>query len=184
MAAPIFIIPGICMKNAGMSDDGNILFTGTKWAVAMKARNKTGGNMNDGTYTVEISMTGGTGKAYINSPVQLTVSGGQMTARLEWSSSNYDLMIVGGKEFFPVNESGDSVFEIPVYTLDEPLSVQAETVAMSEPHMIDYMITFDKPPLPVQGDLNIPLIAGCSALAVVAALGAVFVFIKIRKRKK
>ncbi len=172
------------MNNAGMSDGGNILFNGTGWAVPRKARKKIGGNMDDGTYTVEISMTGGTGKAYINSPVQFTVSGGQMTARLEWSSSNYDLMIVEGKEFFPVNESGNSVFEIPVHTLDEPLSVQAETVAMSEPHLIDYMITFDKPPLPVQGDLNIPMTAAGSALAVAAAIGAVFVFIKIRKRKK
>ena len=67
--------------------------------------------MNDGTYTVEITMTGGTGKAYINSPVTVTAANGQMTARLEWSSKNYDLMIVDGKEFFPVNETGNSVFE-------------------------------------------------------------------------
>ena len=99
--------------------------------------------MNDGTYTIDITMTGGTGKAYINSPVTVTVSGGKMTARFEWSSKNYDLMIVDGEEFLPVNETGNSVFEIPLYTLDEPLSVQAETLAMSEPHLIDYTIVFN-----------------------------------------
>lgn len=139
--------------------------------------------MNDGVYSVEITLNGGTGRAYINSPVQLTVSGGSMTARVEWSSSNYDLMIVGGKEFLPVNESGNSVFEIPVYTLDEPLSVQAETVAMSEPHLIDYEITFDKSSLPAENGANIPLIAGGSALGAVIIVGAVIAVVKTKKRK-
>lgn len=140
--------------------------------------------MNDGVYSIEITMTGGTGKAYINSPVQLTVSGEEMTARVEWSSTNYDLMIVDGKEFLPVNESGNSVFEIPVYTLDEPLSVQAETVAMSEPHLIDYVITFDKSSLPSENSLNVPLIAGGSALGAVVIIGAAFALIKTRKKKE
>ena len=139
--------------------------------------------MTDGVYSVAITMTGGTGRAYINSPVELTVSGGSMTAKVEWSSPNYDLMIVDGKDFFPVNESGNSVFEIPVYTLDEPLSVQAETVAMSEPHLIDYVITFDKASLPAENAVNVPLIAGCSGVGVVVIVGAVLAVIKIKKRK-
>lgn len=139
--------------------------------------------MTDGIYTVEITMTGGTGKAYINSPVQLTVSGGEMTARLEWSSPNYDLMIVDGKEFLPVSQTGGSVFEIPVCTLDEPLSVQAETVAMSEPHLIEYEIVFDKSTLPAENGLNIPLIIGGSAVGAVVVIGAVIAVIKAGKRK-
>ena len=139
--------------------------------------------MTDGVYSAAITMTGGTGRAYIVSPVQLTVSGGSMTARVEWSSPNYDLMIVDGKEFLPVNESGNSVFEIPVYTLDEPLSVQAETVAMSEPHLIDYEITFDKSSLPADNAANVPLIAGGSALGAVVIIGAVIAVIKTKKRK-
>lgn len=139
--------------------------------------------MTDGVYSVEVTMTGGTGRAHITSPLQLTVSGESMTARVEWSSPNYDLMIVDGKEFLPVNESGNSVFEIPVYTLDEPLDVQAETVAMSEPHMVDYTITFDKSSLPAENTVNVPLIAGGSALGVVVIAGAVFAIVKSKKRK-
>ena len=139
--------------------------------------------MTDGVYSAAITMTGGTGRAYIVSPVQLTVSGGSMTAKVEWSSPNYDLMIVGGKEFLPVNESGNSVFEIPVYTLDEPVSVQAETVAMSEPHLIDYEITFDKSSLTAENTANVPLIAGGSALGAVVIIGAVIAVIKIKNRK-
>ncbi|MBQ9482849.1 MAG: hypothetical protein IJU82_01545 [Ruminiclostridium sp.] len=140
--------------------------------------------MTDGVYSVEITMTGGTGRAHMISPVRLTVSGGSMTARVEWSSSNYDLMIVDGKEFLPVNSEGNSVFEIPVYTLDEPLSVSAETVAMSEPHMIDYVITFDKASLPSADSINIPLIAGGCALGAVVIAGAVIAAFKARKKKE
>ncbi len=140
--------------------------------------------MTDGVYNVAVTMTGGTGRASISSPVQLTVTGGSMTAKVEWSSPNYDLMIVDGKEFLPVNTDGNSVFEIPVYTLDEPLSVQAETVAMSEPHLIDYVITFDKSSLPAENSVNIPLIAGCSGVGVVVIVGAVLAVIKTKKKRK
>ena len=139
--------------------------------------------MTDGVYSVEVTMTGGTGRASINSPLELTVSDGSMTARVEWSSPNYDLMIVDGKEFLPVNTEGNSVFEIPVYTLDEPLSVQAETVAMSEPHLIDYEITFDRSSLPAENSLDIPLIAGGSALGAVVIVAAVFGVIKTKKKR-
>ncbi len=139
--------------------------------------------MTDGVYDIAITMEGGTGKAYIKSPVQLTVSGGSMTARVEWSSSKYDLMVIGGEEFLPVNESGNSVFEIPVYTLDEPLSVQAETLAMSEPHMIDYVITFDRSSLPAENGTNMPVIIGGTAVGLAVVAAAAVLIIK-RKRKQ
>ena len=140
--------------------------------------------MTDGIYSVGITMTGGTGKAHILSPVQLSVSGGEMTATVEWSSPNYDLMIVDGKEFLPVNDSGNSVFEIPVYTLDEPLSVKAETLAMSEPHLIDYEIVFDAASLPQSSTVSVPLIAGGAVLCAAAIAGAVFAVIKTGKKKQ
>ncbi len=140
--------------------------------------------MKNGIYEIEITMTGGTGRAHIGSPVKLTVYDGSITAQVEWSSPNYDLMIVDGKKFLPVNSEGNSVFEIPVYTLDEPLPVKAETIAMSEPHLIDYVITFDKSSLPAENDLTVPLIAGSSALGVIVIVGAVITVIKTRKRKE
>ena len=57
----------------------------------------------------------------------------------------HDQMVVNGTQYLPVNKTGNSTFEIPVAALDTPLAVQAETCAMSEPHMIDYTLTFSAP---------------------------------------
>ena len=97
----------------------------------------------DGTYEVAVSLEGGSGRASVTSPCKITVEDGAMTATVEWSSPNYDQMVVDGTQYLPVNTGGNSVFEIHVSTLTEPLSVQAETTAMSTPHMIDYTLTFD-----------------------------------------
>ena len=97
----------------------------------------------DGTYTVAVTLTGGTGKAKIASPVQLTVQAGKISATLVWSSPNYDYMKVNGVRYDAVIEDGHSVFTVPVASLEEPLPVVADTVAMSTPHEIEYTITFD-----------------------------------------
>lgn len=97
----------------------------------------------DGTYTVAAALTGGTGKAKIASPLRLTVKDGQITATLVWSSANYDYMRVDGVRYDALIEDGHSVFTVPVASLEEPLPVVADTVAMSTPHEIEYTISFD-----------------------------------------
>ena len=77
--------------------------------------------MDDGTYQVEVVLTGGTGKATVESPAELAVSDGQATARLVWSSPYYDYMVVGGQKYLPVNESGNSEFLVPVIVFDKPV---------------------------------------------------------------
>lgn len=99
----------------------------------------------DGSYTVEAVLQGGSGKASVQSPARLTVENGAMTATVIWSSKNYDLMIVDGQEYTPTYENELSCFTIPVSALGTPLPVQAETTAMSQPHMIDYTLTFSSP---------------------------------------
>ena len=49
-------------------------------------------------------------------------------------------MIVDGVKYLPVNTEGNSVFEIPVKSLDASINVIADTVAMSKPHEIEYKI--------------------------------------------
>ena len=97
----------------------------------------------DGTYRVAVTLTGGTGRASIASPLVLTVRDGQMTARIVWSSPNYDYMKVNGVRYDAAVVDGHSVFNVPVASLEEPLPVVADTVAMSVPHEIEYTITFD-----------------------------------------
>ena len=95
-----------------------------------------------GSYTVELTFEGGSGRAQIESPAHLTSDGIKMTATVTWSSPNYDYMIVNGEKYLPVNTEGNSVFEIPVETLDVPIKVIGDTVAMSKPHEIEYTLTF------------------------------------------
>lgn len=96
----------------------------------------------DGTYTIELTMEGGSGRASIQSPAQLAIADGAATAILEWSSPNYDYMLVNGEKYLPVNTEGNSVFEVPVEALDAPLTMIGDTVAMSTPHEVEYTVTF------------------------------------------
>jgi len=96
----------------------------------------------EGTYQVEVFLEGGSGKAGITSPTQVKVTNKGTFVLIEWSSPNYDYMIVNGEKYLPVNTEGNSTFEIPVEDFDEPLDVIADTVAMSKPHEIEYTLTF------------------------------------------
>ena len=98
----------------------------------------------DGTYTVEVSMEGGSGKVSVESPAKLTVKDQKAVAEVVWSSPNYDYMKVGEEKFLPVNQGGEtSVFEIPVTVFDRKMAVAADTTAMSTPHEIEYTLLFD-----------------------------------------
>lgn len=97
----------------------------------------------DGTYAMDVTLEGGSGRASVSSPARVEVKDGKAAATIEWSSPHYDYMLVAQECYLPVNEEGNSVFEIPVLAFDEPFSVVADTTAMSQPHEIAYQLTFD-----------------------------------------
>lgn len=97
----------------------------------------------DGEYAADAALSGGSGRASVQSPAKLTVSGGKASAEIVWSSSNYDYMRIGEEKFLPVNTAGNSTFVIPVQYFDREITVYADTTAMSEPHEIEYKLTFD-----------------------------------------
>ena len=99
--------------------------------------------LQDGTYTVEVTLTGGSGRATVSSPAELVVADGTVTARLVWSSPNYDYMKVDGVQYNPVNTEGNAAFDIPVTVFDYKMPVSADTTAMSTPHEIEYFLYFD-----------------------------------------
>ena len=99
--------------------------------------------LQDGTYTVEVTLTGGSGRATVSSPAELVVADGTVTARLVWSSPNYDYMKVDGVQYNPVNTEGNAAFDIPVTIFDYKMPVSADTTAMSTPHEIEYFLYFD-----------------------------------------
>ena len=99
--------------------------------------------LSDGEHTAEVTLDGGTGKASVESPAVIRINGDECIAVITWSSPYYDYMIVDGQRYEPVNTDGNSVFEIPVPYFDKAVEVIADTTAMSEPHEIEYTLTFD-----------------------------------------
>ena len=97
----------------------------------------------DGEYSIQVDLEGGSGKASVTTPTLITVKDGSVTAKIQWSSSNYDYMKVGEEKFLPVNQGGNSAFEIPVAVFDRKIAVAADTTAMSTPHEIEYTLLFD-----------------------------------------
>ena len=97
----------------------------------------------DGTYQVNVMLSGGSGRAKIASPTELTIKDGRATAKIVWSSDKYDYMEVEGIRFTPEIQNGHSVFMVPVTELDKPLAMVGDTTAMSTPHAIDYQLTFE-----------------------------------------
>lgn len=134
----------------------------------------------DGDYTMNVTFSGGSGKASVTSPAKVTVSGSVGTAEIVWSSPNYDYMIAGGQKYLPVNTEGNSVFQIPITDVDKPVTVLADTTAMSVPHEIEYQLVFDSASLtPEKAEAgSVPLHLG------MILLGGVCGLIWIRSRRK
>ncbi|MGN1014633.1 MAG: hypothetical protein ACI4PM_04675 [Butyricicoccus sp.] len=100
-------------------------------------------DLEDGDYIVEVALNGGSGRADVQSPAEMTVRNGEITATIVWSSANYDYMVVDGETYEPVSLDPGSTFAIPVSGFDGEIPVAADTTAMSEPHEISYTLTFD-----------------------------------------
>jgi hypothetical protein len=140
--------------------------------LALSACASVVGAPRDGQYTVEVTLSGGSGRASVSSPAEITFSGGQATAIIVWSSPNYDYMLVNGTKYTPVNTEGNSAFEIPVL-LDADMAVIADTVAMSTPHEIEYTLHFDSATLKPLGSKFL-IIAGAAAVILIVVLVGVF----------
>lgn len=85
----------------------------------------------------------------------------------------------------PTNEEGmNSVFEIPLLALDEPVSVIADTTAMGAPHEIDYTLTFysdsigSKSQLPQEAAKRVVAVA----MAIIVGGGILNYFVNKRRR--
>ena len=139
-------------------------------------------NLADGEYTVEVTMEGGSGRASIQSPTELTIENGQAQAEIVWSSSHYDYMKVGETTYDPINTDGNSVFELPVTVMDKPMDVIADTTAMSVPHEIEYTLTFASDSI-TSGRQAAPG-QQIIYLAVVVAAGVVVVILTKKKKSK
>lgn len=142
--------------------------------------------LEDGEYTAEVTLAGGSGRASVASPAVLTVENGTVWAQIEWDSSHYDYMKIDDTTYLPINESGNSTFRIPVAVFDEPVTVIADTTAMSVPHEIEYTLTFSSSSVSPAGlSLNTGAVIGavCAAAAVLCVLFVLFRFKRRRSGK-
>lgn len=140
-------------------------------------------NLPDGVYTAEVSLTGGSGKATVTSPAEITVENGHMTATVVWSSKNYDYMEVDGQRYLPVQTEGNSTFVIPV-TMDVDIPVSAETLAMSQPHVIEYTLHFDGGTVRSAGDMASPSPLVWAVVVIAAAAVIVIRVLRLRKARR
>ena len=136
-------------------------------------------DLEDGEYEVPVTLEGGSGRASVASPATLIVKDGKTFARIHWSSSHYDYMLVEGIKVLPEEKASpedNSVFVIPVTSLSGPMKVIGDTTAMSTPHEVEYTLDFE---MPGEG-------SGHSAiwivLGAVVILGALLVWLIKRKK--
>lgn len=112
-------------------------------------------------------LQGGSGKAFVETPCPVYKKEGTLCALITWSSDHYDYMIVNEKKLLQVNTEGNAQFMVPLGSLEEiageaagaepggaemlpdalggtslEIDVQADTTAMSTPHLIDYTLSF------------------------------------------
>lgn len=139
----------------------------------------------DGEYSIEVNMTGGSGRASVSSPTWLVVKDGHAYARLLWSSSYYDYMIIDEVRYDNLTTDGsNSTFLIPITKMDEEIPVVADTTAMGDPVEIEYRLTFyrgtidDKDAIPQEAAIKVLFIA-----IVIIVVGGILNYI-LKKRKK
>ena len=91
-----------------------LMLAGPVSVAAAQKENGIETDLEDGEYSIQVDLEGGSGKASVSSPTLMLVKNGRMYAELQWSSSNYDYMIVDGEKFLNESEEGrNSVFTIP-----------------------------------------------------------------------
>lgn len=142
-------------------------------------------DLTDGEYSIQVDLEGGSGKASVSSPTLMLVKDGRMYAELQWSSSNYDYMIVDGEKFLNESEEGrNSVFIVPITVLDDKMEVIADTLAMGAPHEINYTLTFYEDSIGSKGQLPQEAAKRVVAVALVIIVGGGILNYFVNKRNR
>ena len=97
--------------------------------------------LSDGEYECE-AVLGGQGKAEIVSPVKLTVANGEAAARIVFTTSKIDYVIVNGEKILPADTTDGAAFDIPVQAFDRPIAIIVDSTAIKPATEVPYSITF------------------------------------------
>ena len=96
--------------------------------------------LKDGEYECEAVLEG-KGRTTVQSPVIITVEGGQCTARMVFSTIKIDYIIVNDEKYTPVSTEGGAAFEIPVAIFDQKIAVTVDSTAIKPATEVAYSIT-------------------------------------------
>ena len=169
----------------GMCGCSSQAFVSEQQTGTVLTQEETGLEFQDGTYQMEVELLGGSGRASVTSPAEVEIKNGKAVATLEWSSPNYDYMIVDGEKFQNESEEGrNSVFTIPVTALDDKMEVIADTLAMGAPHEIDYTLTFYEASIGSKGQLPQEAAKRVVAVAMVIIVGGGILNYFVNKRNR
>ena len=132
-------------------------------------------DMEDGEYSIQVDLEGGSGKASVTSPTLMIVKNGRMYAQLQWSSS---------KLLNESEEGRNSVFTVPITVLDDKMEVIADTLAMGAPHEINYTLTFYGDSIGSKGQLPQEAAKRVVAVALVIIVGGGILNYFVNKRNR
>lgn len=162
-----------------------LMLAGPVSVAAAQKENGIETDLEDGEYSIQVDLEGGSGKASVSSPILMIVKDGRMYAELQWSSSNYDYMIVDGEKFLNESEEGrNSVFTVPITVLDDKMEVIADTLAMGAPHEINYTLTFYEDSIGSKGQLPQEAAKRVVAVALVIIIGGGILNYFVNKRNR
>ena len=88
------------------------------------------------------------------------------------------------KIFTPVSQDGSSTFEIPIPDFDKPITVAANTTAMSTPHEIEYTVTFLQNSIKQNASDGMTVAIAGSVIVIAAAVIVTFSQIYRKRRKQ
>ena len=143
MVVFLLLLSGCGVRSRGTDASAAQLFGTSLSAVGLRSFSELS-EIPDGSYWIQVSMTGGSGRASISSPTGFYVKDGQATADIHWSSASYDYMKLDGVRYNAFTDAaGHSAMTIPVSTLDTAIPVLADTTAISKPYEIEYQLSFD-----------------------------------------
>jgi len=132
--------------------------------------------LENGTYTVDVVLEGGSGKASVDSPASLTISD-ENTVTIRFSSPNYDYVIFAGEKYLPTNAEGNSTFELPFLVQDGKMEIVADTTAMSTPHEIEYDLVFDLSSISADTSFDVDITKSVEVIAALIVIAIVCAFI-------
>lgn len=162
-----------------------LMLAGPVSVAAAQKENGIETDLEDGEYSIQVDLEGGSGKASVSSPTLMLVKDGRMYAELQWSSSNYDYMIVDGEKFLNESEEGrNSVFTVPITVLDDKMEVIADTLAMGAPHEINYTLTFYEDSIGSKGQLPQEAAKRVVAVALIIIVGGGILNYFVNKRNR